>query len=243
MPDTYLVDFNGEMSVEAIGNKTACVIIEPIQGEAGVIFPENGFLEKIRTKCNSTGTLLIFDEIQTGFGRTGHMFAIDRFGIVPDILVLAKALGGGMPLGAFISSNEIMTALVSDPPLGHITTFGGHPVCCAAGLASLNVLIEENLIETCISKSALFRKELIHPLISEVRGEGLLLAIQLIDHKYVHYAITHAPVYGLILDYFLFCKNAFRIAPPLTISPDEIIIACDKLKNLLDDAMNNAMKK
>jgi acetylornithine/N-succinyldiaminopimelate aminotransferase len=243
LPDTYLVDFNGEMSVEAIGNKTACVIIEPIQGEAGVIFPENGFLEKIRTKCNSTGTLLIFDEIQTGFGRTGHMFAIDRFGIVPDILVLAKALGGGMPLGAFISSNEIMTALVSDPPLGHITTFGGHPVCCAAGLASLNVLIEENLIETCISKSALFRKELIHPLISEVRGEGLLLAIQLIDHKYVHYAITHAPVYGLILDYFLFCKNAFRIAPPLTISPDEIIIACDKLKNLLDDAMNNAMKK
>jgi acetylornithine/N-succinyldiaminopimelate aminotransferase len=243
LPDTYLVDFNGEMSVEAIGNKTACVIIEPIQGEAGVIFPENDFLEKIRNKCNSTGTLLIFDEIQTGFGRTGHMFAIDRFGIVPDILVLAKALGGGMPLGAFISSNEIMTALVSDPPLGHITTFGGHPVCCAAGLASLNVLIEENLIETCISKSALFRKELIHPLISEVRGEGLLLAIQLIDHKYVHYAITHASVYGLILDYFLFCKNAFRIAPPLTISPDEIIIACDKLKNLLDDAMNNAMKK
>jgi acetylornithine/N-succinyldiaminopimelate aminotransferase len=243
LPDTYLVDFNGEKSVDAIDNKTACVIIEPIQGEAGVIFPENDFLEKIRTKCNSTGTLLIYDEIQTGFGRTGHMFAIDRFGIVPDILLLAKALGGGMPLGAFISSKEIMTALVSDPPLGHITTFGGHPVCCAAGLASLNVLIEENLIETCNSKSALFRKELIHPLISEVRGEGLFLAIQLKDYEYVHYVIANAPVYGLILDYFLFCKNAFRIAPPLTIHPDEIIIACHQLRNLLDDAMNNAMKK
>jgi acetylornithine/N-succinyldiaminopimelate aminotransferase len=243
LPDTYLVDFNGEKSVDAINNKTACVIIEPIQGEAGVIFPENDFLEKIRNKCNSTGTLLIFDEIQTGFGRTGHMFAIDRFGIVPDILVLAKALGGGMPLGVFISSREIMNALVSNPPLGHITTFGGHPVCCAAGLASLNVLIEENLIDTCISKSALFRKELTHPLISEVRGEGLFFAIQLIDYEYVNYVITQAPAYGLILDYFLFCKNAFRIAPPLTISPDEIILACDQLRNLLDDAMNNAMKK
>ena len=243
MPDTFQVGFNDEKSLDSIDNKTVCVIIEPVQGEAGVIYPENAFLEKIRNRCSSTGTLLIFDEIQTGFGRTGFMFAIDRFGVVPDILLLAKALGGGMPLGAFISSNEIMSALVSNPPLGHITTFGGHPVCCAAGLASLNVIIEENLAETCNSKSALFKKKLSHPLISEVRGEGLLLAVQLTDPEYVHFVIAHAPDYGLILDYFLFCNNAFRIAPPLIISGDEISLACQQLKKLLDDAMNNAKKK
>ena len=243
LPDTYQVGFNDENSLDSIDDKTACVIIEPVQGEAGVIYPENGFLEKIRSKCNSTGTLLIFDEIQTGFGRTGFMFAINRFGVVPDILLLAKALGGGMPLGAFISSKEIMSALVSNPPLGHITTFGGHPVCCAAGLASLNVIIEEKLVETCNTKSSLFKKELNHPLISGVRGEGLLLAVQLTDPEYVQYVIAHAPDYGLILDYFLFCKNAFRIAPPLTISEDEISMACRQLKKLLDVAMDNAKKK
>ena len=243
MPDTFQIEFNDEKSLVAIDNKTACVIIEPIQGEAGVICPENSFLEKIRNRCNITGTLLIFDEIQTGFGRTGFMFAIDRFGVIPDILLLAKALGGGMPLGSFISSNEIMSALVSNPPLGHITTFGGHPVCCAAGLAALNVIIEENLVESCNAKSELFKKELRHPLISEVRGEGLLLAVQLIDPDYVHHVIIHAPDFGLILDYFLFCNNAFRIAPPLIISEDQIFQSCQQLKRLLDDALNNAKKK
>jgi acetylornithine/succinyldiaminopimelate/putrescine aminotransferase len=136
-----------------------------------------------------------------------------------------------------------LSALVSNPPLGHITTFGGHPVCCAAGLASLNVIIEENLVETCNSKSALFKNELIHPLISEVRGEGLLLAVQLIDSEYVRFAISHAPDYGLILDYFLFCDNAFRIAPPLIISDEEISLACRQLKKLLDDAADNIKKK
>ena len=155
LPDTFQVVFNDEKSLESIDSKTACVIIEPVQGEAGVIYPENDFLLKIRNRCNSTGTLLIFDEIQTGFGRTGFMFAIDRFGVVPDILLLAKALGGGMPLGAFISSKEIMSALISNPSLGHITTFGGHPVCCAAGLASLNVIIDENLVRSC-NQSQLF---------------------------------------------------------------------------------------
>jgi len=242
LPDTFQIDFNNEKSLDSIDNKTACIIIEPVQGEAGVIYPENGFLEKIRDRCNSTGTLLIFDEIQTGFGRTGFMFAIDRFGVVPDILLLAKALGGGMPLGAFISSKKIMSTLVSNPPLGHITTFGGHPVCCAAGLASLNVIIEENLVQTCNSKSALFKNELIHPLISEVRGEGLLLAVQLIDNEYVQFVIAHAPDYGLILDYFLFCNNSFRIAPPLIISGDEISWACKQLIRLLDEAMKNAKK-
>jgi acetylornithine/N-succinyldiaminopimelate aminotransferase len=243
LPDTVLIDFNDEKSLDSIDKKTACVIIEPVQGEAGVIFPENGFLEKIKDRCRSAGALLIFDEIQTGFGRTGYMFALERFGVVPDILLLAKALGGGMPLGAFISSKEIMSALISNPTLGHITTFGGHPVCCAAGLASLEVIIEENLFHLSNLKSGQFKRELSHPLIAEVRGEGLMLAVQLIDNKYVHHVITHAPEYGLILDYFLFCKNAFRIAPPLIIVENEISEACTRLKILLDDAMKNTRTK
>jgi acetylornithine/N-succinyldiaminopimelate aminotransferase len=238
LPDTHLLIFNDEKSLEQIDKKTACVIVEPVQGEAGVIYPEKNYLGKLKSRCNETGTLLIFDEIQTGFGRTGFMFALDRFGVVPDILLLAKALGGGMPLGAFISSKDIMASLTSDPVLGHITTFGGHPVCCAAGLASLNVIIDDKLVEASVSKSLLFKKELSHPLISEIRGEGFLMAVQLNDKELIHYVITNAPGYGLILDYFLFCNNAFRIAPPLIISDDEIIMACTRLKNLLDDAMN-----
>jgi acetylornithine/succinyldiaminopimelate/putrescine aminotransferase len=240
LPDTFQIGFNVEKSLDAIDNNTACVIVEPVQGEAGIIYPENDFLGKIRNRCNETGTLLIFDEIQTGFGRLGHMFAIDRFGVVPDILLLAKALGGGMPLGAFISSGEIMSVLVTNPSLGHITTFGGHPVSCAAGLASLNVIIDEKLAESCNSKSALFKKGLTHPLIARVRGEGLLLAVQLTDPAYIKYAIAHAPEYGLVLDYFLFCDNAFRIAPPLIISEEEIFLAIELLKKLLNDAANNS---
>jgi acetylornithine/N-succinyldiaminopimelate aminotransferase len=243
LPDTFQADFNDESSIESINSKTACVIVEPVQGEAGIIFPRNDFLGKIRNRCNETGTLLVFDEIQTGFGRTGFMFAIDRFGVVPDILVLAKALGGGMPLGAFISSRKIMSALVSNPQLGHITTFGGHPVCCAAGLASMNVIIEENLIFKSASRSALFKKELVHPLITEVRGEGLFLAVQLVETDHVNYVISHAPEFGLILDYFLFCNNAFRIAPPLTISDDEILWATSQLIKLLNHAMKKVRRK
>ncbi|MBG0859503.1 MAG: aspartate aminotransferase family protein [Bacteroidales bacterium] len=243
LPDTLQLDFNNETSIGAIDRKTACVITEPIQAEAGVIFPVKGFLPKIRQRCTETGALLVFDEVQTGFGRTGFMFAISRFGVVPDILVLAKALGGGMPLGAFISSKKIMSSLITNPQLGHITTFGGHPVCCAAGLASLNVIIDENLIASCEEKSNLFRKELNHPLISDIRGEGLLLAVVLPEPEFVRYAVAHAPDYGLLLDYFLFCPDAFRIAPPLTISPQEILAACNQLKILLDVTMKNARKK
>jgi len=240
LPDTVQIDFNNFVSLDSIDNRTACVIIEPVQAEAGVIYPTNGFLEEIRSRCSRTGALLIFDEVQTGFGRTGHMFAIDRFGVVPDILVLAKALGGGMPLGAFISSREIMSTLITNPQLGHITTFGGHPVCCAAGLASLEVIIEENLSVSCNGKSILFRKELSHPLIAEVRGEGLLLAVRIKKPEFVRYIVSHAPEHELILDYFLFCDDAFRIAPPLIINNDEILQACNHIKLLLDDTMKNA---
>jgi acetylornithine/N-succinyldiaminopimelate aminotransferase len=243
LPDVFQIDFNDEKSLSFIDNSTACVIVEPVQGEAGIIYPENDFLQKIRNRCDLTGALLIFDEIQTGFGRTGSMFAFKKFGVIPDILLLAKALGGGMPLGAFLSSSRIMSSLASNPVLGHITTFGGHPVCCAAGLASLNVIVEEKLVETCCSKSSIFRKELNHPLISEIRGDGLLLAVKLINNKYIKYVITHAPDYGLILDYFLFCNDSFRIAPPLTISNTEISSACIQLKKLLDDATINGKER
>jgi acetylornithine/N-succinyldiaminopimelate aminotransferase len=239
LPDTWQISFNDFSALDSIDNRTACVIIEPVQAEAGVIYPVRRYLEAIRQKCSEKGALLIFDEAQTGFGRLGSMFALEKFNVIPDILVLAKALGGGMPLGAFISSKEIMSSLVSNPGLGHITTFGGHPVCCAAGLASLEVIIDEDLISGCKEKSDLFRKELIHPLIKEIRGDGLLMAVELIKPELIHYIIAHAPEHGLILDYFLFCDNAFRIAPPLIIKNDEVRLACSLIKELLNDASNN----
>lgn len=235
LPDTLQIGFNDSEALKNIDSKTACVVIEPVQSEAGVIYPEKGFLDEVRKRCNETGALLIFDEIQTGFGRIGYLFAIERFGVIPDILLLAKALGGGMPLGAFISSSEIMSSLTSDPVLGHITTFGGHPVCCAAGLSSLNVILDEGLIVNCRKRSESFRRNLISQTISEIRGEGLLLAVQLTDPEYVKKAVSKAPDYGLILDYFLFCNDALRIAPPLTISEEETEIACTQINHLLDD--------
>jgi acetylornithine/succinyldiaminopimelate/putrescine aminotransferase len=235
LPDTWQTDFNDFSGLEIIDNHTACVIVEPVQAEAGVIYPVKGFLEEIRERCSATGSLLIFDEVQTGFGRTGSMFATGKFGVVPDILVLAKALGGGMPLGAFISSKEIMLALISNPQLGHITTFGGHPVSCAAGLASLEVIIDEDLATSAVSKPALFRRELKHPLITEIRGEGLLLAVKIAHPEYVPFMISNAPHYGILLDYFLFCNDAFRIAPPLIINDEEIKYACRQLLMLLDE--------
>jgi acetylornithine/N-succinyldiaminopimelate aminotransferase len=243
LPDTFQIGFNEVDSLNRIDRNTACVVVEPIQAEAGVIFPENDFLGLLRQKCNETGALLIFDEVQTAFGRTGTLFASERFNVTPDIIVLAKALGGGMPLGAFISSKHIMSALSVNPPLGHITTFGGHPVCCAAGLASLEVIIEENLVKEADRKSGLIKKTLKHKAIKEIRGEGLLLAIKLSDNESVSYAVTHAPDFGLLLDYFLFRGDSFRIAPPLTITDEEIMLACELLGKLLDDVMKNVKKQ
>ena len=239
LPDTHLVDFNDVQALKQIDNYTACVVIEPVQAEGGVIFPKNDFLQKVRERCSETGALLIFDEIQTGFGRIGHLFAMERFGVVPDIVLFAKALGGGMPLGAFISSQEIMSTLTSNPVLGHITTFGGHPVCCAAGLASLEVLLEENLIENCRAMSEVFKQNLNHPAIKEVRGEGLLLAVELDNPQLVKNVVVRAAEFGLILDYFLFYDNAFRIAPPLSINREEALKAC----MLINDLLNAVTKK
>jgi acetylornithine/N-succinyldiaminopimelate aminotransferase len=235
LPDTYLANFNDNLVLNMIDDRTACVVIEPVQAEAGVILPEDNFLTELRLRCSQSGALLVFDEAQTGFGRIGSMFALDRFGVVPDILVLAKAIGGGLPLGAFIASGEVMNSLTYNPPLGHITTFGGHPVCCAAGLESLEVIIENNLAEEARRKSALFRKYLQHPAVNEIRGEGLLLAVDLGKDESANYAVTHAPDHGIILDYFLFRPDSFRIAPPLTITDDEIYYACRQVIKLLDE--------
>jgi len=235
MPATTMAEFNSPSAAEMVSSSTAAVIIEPVQAEAGVIQPLPGFLQSLRAACDRHGALLIFDEVQTGFGRTGSIFSLYRYGVTPDILVLAKALGGGMPLGAFISSGEIMSTLTHNPSLGHITTFGGHPVCCAAGLASLEVILEENLVEAAREKEKLLRKELNHRAIREVRGEGLLLAVIPVHKNILGDIISKAPEYGLLLDYFLFCDEAFRIAPPLTVTPDEITLACRRLGELLDE--------
>lgn len=222
LPGVTFINFNNTADLDKIDDQTACVIIETIQGEAGIRVPDAGFMPALRGRCNETGTLLILDEIQAAFGRTGKLFAFEHFNIVPDILLLAKALGGGMPVGAFIASHDIMSALKENPILGHITTFGGHPVCCAAGLAALEVLLNENLISAVAEKEALFRKLLIHPAIKEVRGKGLMLAIELesfdLNKKIIDRCIEH----GVITDWFLHCSNAMRIAPPLIITDDEI---------------------
>jgi acetylornithine/succinyldiaminopimelate/putrescine aminotransferase len=234
MPSTTMVEFNSPEAVGMITKDTAAVLVEPVQAEAGVIQPEEGFLADLRDACDRHGAMLIFDEVQTGFGRTGSLFSLYRYNAIPDILVLAKALGGGMPLGAFIASREIMSSLAHDPILGHITTFGGHPVCCAAGLASLEVIINENLAQVATVKEQLFRLELAGMPFKEIRGEGLLLAVVPEDKRIIPSLVAQAPAHGLMLDYFLFCDEAFRIAPPLTISPDEIHLACQRLKTLTE---------
>ncbi len=235
LPDTRHLPFNNIESLDQITSRTAAVLVEPQQGEAGAIVPNHDFLVALRKKCNETGALLIFDEVQTGFGRSGSLFAFQRFGVTPDIFTIAKGMGGGMPIGAFVSSKEIMQCLKTNPVLGHITNFGGHPVSCAAALATLNVLLESNYIEEVASKEELFRKRLVHPKIQEVRGVGLLLAVELGSASMVQKVIKGALNRGILLDWFLFCDTAFRIAPPLIITSDQIEMACKALLEAIDE--------
>lgn len=227
LPGVNFIDFNNIEDLELITEETACVIIETLQGEAGIRVPDKTYMQVLRKRCTQTGALLILDEIQAAFGRTGKLFAFEHFDIVPDILLLAKALGGGMPVGAFISSKEVMSALKENPILGHITTFGGHPVCCAAGLAALEVLLNENLVEQIDSKADLFLQLLIHPAIKEVRGKGLMLAIELENFELNKKIIDRCIENGVVVDWFLHCSNSMRIVPPLIISHDEIRKACE----------------
>jgi acetylornithine/succinyldiaminopimelate/putrescine aminotransferase len=235
LPNIQHIEFNNISDIDRITDKTACVIIEPTQGEAGIIEAKKEFIQALRDKCSKCGTLLIFDEIQTGMGRTGKMFAFEKYAVEPDILLLAKAFGGGMPLGAFISSEDIMNSLTNNPALGHITTFGGHPVSCSSALASLNVLIDEELIEQVENKANLFRKLLEHhPNIIEMRSSGLLMAVELGSFEKVQKVIHLGLELGFVTDWFLFCSTAFRIAPPLIITESEIEEVCAILGEALD---------
>lgn len=226
LPETSLINLNDFDALENITEKTAAVFLETIQGEAGIRVPEKEFMTALRKRCIETGALLVLDEIQCGFGRTGKMFAFDHFEIEPDILVLAKGMGGGMPIGAFVASTDLMSTLSHDPILGHITTFGGHPVSCAAGSACLSVIQDENLPEEAERKGNLFRELLNHPEIKEIRGMGLMLALQLRDSDQLFPAIDRCIQNGVVTDWFLFCDSAMRIAPPLTITDQEIAEAC-----------------
>ena len=227
LPDVHFIDYNNKNDLEKITSKTACVIVETIQGEAGVVLPADDYLKMLRKKCTETGTLLILDEIQCGFGRTGKLFAFEHYGIVPDIICLAKAMGGGMPIGAFISSKEIMSSLTENPALGHITTFGGHPVSCVASLAALEVLLDEKLVESVTKKEEVFRKSLIHPQIKKITGKGLMLAVHFENAAINKRVIEKCIQNGLMVDWFLFCDSAMRIAPPLIISETEIKKVCE----------------
>lgn len=235
LPDITFVHLNNFSDLELITQETAAVILETIQGEAGVRVPHQAYLSALRQKCTETGTVLILDEIQTGFGRTGKLFAFEHFNIIPDILLLAKGMGGGMPIGAFISSKKMMDVLKENPILGHITTFGGHPVSCAAGLATLNTILDENLMDNVLEKEQLFRSLLIHPKIKEIRGMGLMLSIQLDNFNQVEEISKKCVDAGVIIDWFLHCDNSMRIAPPLIITEDEIRFAC----KVILDAISN----
>ena len=239
LPDVLQMNYNSFDDLENITERTACVIAETIQAEAGVLIPQNDWLKALRKKCDATGTILILDEIQCGFGRNGTLWAFEQFGIVPDILLLGKALGGGMPLGAFIADKKLMDCLTYDPVLGHINTFGGHPVCCAAGLAAFNVLLDENLIAGVKEKEALFISLLHHPKIKAVRSCGLMIAVEFesfeMNKKVIDALLQVSDGLepsrqledpGVFTDWFLFAANCLRIVPPLTISTEEIKKAC-----------------
>jgi acetylornithine/N-succinyldiaminopimelate aminotransferase len=233
MPGVWHHDYNSEAFLNAINEKTACVIIEAVQAESGVHMPDKEWMQALRKKCSALGALLIVDEIQTGFGRTGKMWGFEHSDIIPDIVLLGKALGGGMPLGAFVASKEHMQLLTNNPVLGHITTFGGHPVSCAAGIAALEVLREEQLIEQIEEKSKLFVEALHHEKIKQVRSKGLLIAIELESSELVLASIQGCLANNLFSDWFLFAPNCIRIAPPLTINLEEIKIACTAIKQVL----------
>jgi len=241
LPDIRFIDFGEIAEIEKISTKTAAVFIETIQGEAGIKIADKTYWKALRAKCTETGTLLVLDEIQCGIGRSGKFTAFEHYDIVPDILVLAKALGGGMPIGAFISSADIMNALKENPILGHITTFGGHPINCAAALATLEVLESENLIESVIDKGNLFKTLLIHPEIIGVRGQGLMLAVQLKDFEFNKKVIDECIENGLIVDWFLHCDDSMRIAPPLTISTEEIQMACAIILTAIEKISNKKL--
>jgi acetylornithine/N-succinyldiaminopimelate aminotransferase len=237
LPNVEYIEYNNIASLEKITTQTAAVIIETIQGEAGYITPTTDFLARVREKCTQTGTQLILDEIQCGMGRTGKWFAFEHYGIVPDILVLAKAFGAGMPLGAFIASKELMLLLSQNPVLGHITTFGGHPVCCAAALAGIEFLEDAELINEVDAKEKLFRQLLQHKSIKEITGKGLMLGVEFEDEIFNKAVIARCIETGVITDWFLHCGHKMRLAPPLIITIEEIEQVCKTILAAIDNVL------
>ena len=236
VPGFRHIAFGQEADFEWIDHKTAAVIIEAVQGEAGVRSAPNAYWQSLRAHCTAMGTLLILDEIQTGFGRTGTFWKYQTLGIVPDILISAKGLGGGMPLGAFLAIETIMGVFKENPVLGHITTFGGHPVCCAASLATFDVIENERLVEKVAAKAQRFAAQLVHPRIKAFRYEGLLMGLEIGPFQELKPVIDKCIELGLLTDWFLYCDDTMRIAPPLTISTDEIDFACATILTALDNA-------
>ena len=234
LPDTMQLNYNSFTDLENVTEKTACVIAETVQAEAGVLVPQNNWLSALRARCTKTGTLLVLDEIQCAFGRNGTLFAFEQFDVVPDILLLGKALGGGMPLGAFVANKKLMDSLTHHPVLGHINTFGGHPVSCSAGLAALKVLLQESLMDTVNEKELLFLSHLHHPSIKAVRSCGLMIAVEFDDFEFNKKVIDALIEQGIFTDWFLFAPNCLRIVPPLVITGEEIIIACNTLIQVLN---------
>ena len=235
LPDVKSLRFNNFDDLDEITSRTAGVLCEVVQGEAGVRLPNPEWLKALRQRCSEMGALLIFDEIQTGLGRTGEMFASTKYGITPDVICLAKAFGGGMPLGGVASSKQILDSFTHNPCLGHITTFGGHPVCCAAGLAALNYMIDNNIVEQVERKGALFEERVSkHPKVLEIRRSGLLMAVELGKSEYLYHLMEIFKEEGIMSDWFLYCDTAFRISPPLTISEAEIEECCTIIARSLD---------
>ena len=234
LPEVHQIKFNNVNDLEKVTEKTACVLVETVQGEAGIIEPQNNYFKKLKERCQEVGALLILDEIQTGFGRTGKMFGFENYEVIPDVILMAKALGGGYPIGAFSSSVEIMNSLCTDPPLGHITTFGGHPMSCAAACANISILSADDLIAKVNGKGEMFKTLLVHEHIVEVRGIGLMLAVQLKSSKQALEATDICRELGLITDWFLFADDCLRIAPPLVISEEQITTACKIILQSLD---------
>ncbi|MBL0355951.1 MAG: aspartate aminotransferase family protein [Chitinophagaceae bacterium] len=233
LPGIVQLHYNSFDDLQQITEQTACVIAETVQAEAGVLVPQNDWLIALRKRCHETGTLLVLDEIQCAFGRNGTLFAFEQFNVVPDILLLGKAMGGGMPLGAFVADKKIMDSLTHNPVLGHINTFGGHPVCCAAGLAAFNVLLKEKLMDSVKEKEELFLSLLHHPKIKAVRSCGLMMAVEFDSFETNKKVIDLLIGQGVFTDWFLFAANCLRIVPPLQISEEEISIACRKLQTIL----------
>ncbi len=230
LPDILQLEYNNFDCLFQITERTSCVIAETIQAEAGVNPPQDGWLTALRNRCNETGTLLVLDEIQCGFGRNGSLWAFEQFNVVPDILLLGKALGGGMPLGALVADKKLMDAFSSNPVLGHINTFGGHPVSCAAGLAAFEVLLNDKIIEAVHNKQQLFINNLQHPAIKKISSVGLMMAVHFENFEQNKKIIDGCIAAGVFTDWFLFASNAFRIVPPLNISNEEIIKACEIIK-------------